>query len=773
MNVKEVFEKEWAIYGLRGAQRDGVWSRKGKTQTGEDSFDAGVKPGEIRIFADMEKPFTALVVEAKGLAGWTIVPISPFTVPASSREMLVGERVLQLWNACVAAKSFVERSWIVDTLAETDLADVKARMETVESGRITAGEGPVAEYERAFLVTGGTFEPIAATVSEKRPAGRAAWKWYGGWSIAAMLLVCLGGMWMAMEDRKEEQEPLPACASVDKNVSLARAHETSLMGRLRREDSHGRRPEAESYRAEKETVQAAFRLRKAAKAPAKMSYATEERCCAVPACAPTCAKSKVSAGRRAHVLMDRGTERYAEFNENEFHDPKSDPLSTFSLDVDTSSYALMRRYLMEQKRLPPKTSVRLEEYVNYFRYSYPQPTGGDPIAVDCEMADCPWNKAHKLLRLGVQAKQIASDKQPPCNLTFLIDRSGSMNSNNGMSLLKTGLNMLVDKLRDCDRVSIVTYASGTEVLLEATPGSEKKKLHSVINSLRASGCTYGAGGLQLAYDEAKRNFDKSANNRVILVTDGDFNVGISSPKELEEFIETKRKSGIFLSVIGVGRGNYQDAGMKKLANAGNGNYAYLDSVLEAKKVMLTEFGGTIFTVAKDVKVQIEFNPAQVAGYRLLGYENRLLEAKDFNDDKKDAGEIGSGHTMTAFYEIIPAGAKETAVASVDDLKYQKRTAVESAEIFTVKMRWKQPDGDTSQVKAVAKTAKDLVRKEPSEDFRFASSVAEFALILGDSRFKGEASFASVLERARKAKGSDDEGYRAEFIRLVEQAEILQ
>ena len=747
MNAKEIFEKEWAIYGLRGIPRDGIWSRKGKTGDGAEAFDADVKPSEIRIFADMERPFTALIVESKGLAGWTIVPLSPFTVPASSRETLVGERVLQLWNACVAAKSFVARSWIVDTLAEADLADVHARMKTVEGGRIAAGEGPVAEYERAFLVTGGTFEPIAATVSEKRPAGRVAWKWYGGWSLAAMLLVCLGGMWMVLEDRRKEPGPQPACVSVAKNVLPTRAHKTS------------RSPEAE------------FRRTAEKKVFANKSYAAEERCCAVPACAPIAIQGQFGADER-RVAMDHGTERYAEFSENEFNDPKSDPLSTFSLDVDTSSYALMRRYLMEQKCLPPKTSVRLEEYVNYFRYSYPQPTGGDPIAVDCEMAACPWNKAHKLLRLGVQAKQIASDRLPPCNLTFLIDRSGSMNSNNGMSLLKTGLNMLVDKLRDCDRVSIVTYASGTEVLLEATPGSEKKKLHSVINALRASGCTYGAGGLQLAYDEAKRNFDKSANNRVILVTDGDFNVGISSPKELEEFIEAKRKSGIFLSVIGVGYGNYQDANMKKLANAGNGNYAYLDSVLEAKKVMLTEFGGTIFTVAKDVKVQIEFNPAQVAGYRLLGYENRLLKAKDFNDDRKDAGEIGSGHTMTAFYEIIPTGAKETPVASVDDLKYQKRTAVESAEIFTVKMRWKQPDGDTSQLKTVAKTTKDLVRKEPSENFRFASSVAEFALILGDSRFKGEASFASVLERARKAKGSDDEGYRAEFIRLVEQAEIL-
>ncbi len=470
---------------------------------------------------------------------------------------------------------------------------------------------------------------------------------------------------------------------------------------------------------------------------------------------------------------DYGTERYAEFRENEFLDPKSEPLSTFSLDVDTSSYAIMRRYLVDQKRRPPRSSVRLEEYVNYFRYNYLQPQGGDPIAVNCELAECPWNKAHKLLRLGVQAKKLEGDSVPPCNLTFLVDRSGSMNGNNGMELLKRGLKMLVSKLRDEDHVSIVTYADGTEVLLGSTPGSEKKKILAAIDSLRAGGCTYGSAGIQLAYEEAGRNFDKKANNRVILVTDGDFNVGISSPKGLEDFIAGKRSSGIFLSVIGVGHGNYKDGMMKKLANAGNGNYAYLDSVLEAKKVMMSEFGGTLFTVAKDVKVQIEFNPSQVAGYRLLGYENRLLKAKDFNDDKKDAGEIGSGHTMTAFYEIVPAGAKSPAVGEVDPLKYQKTTPVESAELFTVKMRWKAPDADKSKLKEIAWRAADITRPEPSEDFRFASAVAEYALILEDSKFKGDASFADVIKRARGAKGADEEGYRAEFISLVERAELLE
>ena len=468
-----------------------------------------------------------------------------------------------------------------------------------------------------------------------------------------------------------------------------------------------------------------------------------------------------------------GTERYAEYRENEFLNPKNEPLSTFSLDVDTSSYAIMRRYLMESKRLPPRNSVRIEEYVNYFRYSYAQPTGDAPIAVDCELGECPWNKSHRLLRVGVQAKKVDADKLPPCNLTFLVDCSGSMGSNNGMGLLKSGLRMLVGKLRPEDHVSIVTYASGTAVLLRSTPGSEKGRILAAIDSLYASGCTYGSGGIQLAYEEASRNFDKNANNRVILVTDGDFNIGISSPKELEDFIASKRSSGIFLSVIGVGHGNYKDENMKKLANAGNGNYAYLDSMLEAKKVMVNEFGGTIFTVAKDVKVQIEFNPSRVSGYRLLGYENRLLKAKDFNDDRKDAGEIGSGHTMTAFYELVPAGSEKGAGEGVDLLKYQKSVPVESAEMFTVKTRWKAPDGDKSVLKELACREADIFRAEPGEDFRFASAVVEFALMLEGSKFKGDASFEDVLKRARGAKGADEEGYRAEFIRLVEMAEFLK
>ena len=744
MNAKEVFEKEWSLY--RGgigdkAGQSGHWGFADRRGSEGGDFDGDAKAGEYRIFADMPKPFVALVVEDRGMAGWLIVPVSPFTVPASTRETLVGERVLQLWNACVASRQFVERSWRVDEASAEDIEDVAERLAKVAVGRIAAGDGPVAEYERTFLVSGGNFTSPIAWGARKIPS--FAWRRYGAWSVAAMLMVCLGTTWILHQERERPHDVVRNEAPRAEVIRHVEVCDTERRQSLCMEP----------------TVMI--------KSPVVMKSMCGSR-------APGSIGKFTCGGAYPEPERWRnGTERYAEFRENEFLDPVSEPLSTFSLDVDTSSYTLMRRYLVDQKTLPPKESVRLEEYVNYFHYGYAQPKGDDPVAVDCELGECPWNKSHRLLRLGVQAKRLEGDRLPPCNLTFLVDRSGSMNVNNGMEMLKSGLRMLVAKLRDEDHVSIVTYASGTEVLLRSTPGSDRALIAAAVDSLHASGGTYGSAGIQLAYEEAARNFDKKANNRVILVTDGDFNIGISSPRELEDFIASKRSSGIFLSVIGVGHGNYQDARMKKLANAGNGNYAYLDSVLEAKKVMMAEFGGTLFTVAKDVKVQVEFNPAQVSGYRLLGYENRLLKAKDFNDDRKDAGEIGSGHSMTAFYEIVPAGSGESVGASVDPLKYQRQTPANSAELFTVKTRWKAPDGDTSKLKEVACIAADITRAEASEDFRFASAVAEFALLLEDSKFKGDASFADVLRRARGAKGADEEGYRAEFIRLVETAELLK
>ena len=755
MNATEVFEKEWAMYGEWGT---GNGERgTGRSNDGTDSFDGGVKPGEIRIFADMERPFVALVVESKGLAGWTIVPLSPFTVPASPREMLVGERVLQLWNACVAAKSFVARSWIVDTVSDEDLSDVKAQMAKVETGRIVAGEGPVADYERKFLVTGGTFEPLLSVTGQKGGVGRVSWKRYGGWSIAAMLLICLGATWLVLNnERKRREVPVAVRTSVD-------AKPTGVMDMV----GPGRAPVdamvqyevADAHAAAMQKPRMSSSLSPSASAKRK-AFAKESYCAAA------------KCPRKEPIAEVYGRERYAEFHENEFVEVVREPLSTFGLDVDTASYTTMRRYLAELKRLPPKDSVRLEEYVNYFNYSYAEPKGGVPVAVDCELADCPWAKKHKLLRVGLQAKRIAKKKLPPSNLVFLLDVSGSMGWHGGFDMLKKSMHMLVDELRPQDTVAIVTYANGTEVRLPATSCQDKEKILSVIDALRCGGGTSGGEGLQLAYEEAKKNFDKKANNRVILMTDGDFNIGIRNTQELVRFIETKRKSGVFLTVLGVGNGNYQDGMMKRLANAGNGNYAFIDSILEAKKVLMTEFGGTMYTVAKDVKLQLEFNPSQAAAYRLLGYECRKLAAKDFNDDKKDAGEIGAGHTMTALYEIVPAGVAVPG-GKVDALKYQKQTAVASPELLTVKLRYKEPNGSKSKLIETPVVAEAITGKNgPSEDYRFASAVAECALVLEDSKFKGAASLKAVIKRAKGAKGADENGYRAEFIRLVETADLL-
>ena len=815
--MNDTFEQEWKLYREGGARRPFEADRPGAAADPATPFDAPPRRGELRIFADMRRPFVALLAEDRGAAGWLVVPVSPFTVPASPRERLSGERVFQLWNACVAARRFVERSWRVDALAEADVADLAAAAAKASPGRVSDGEGAVAQYEREFLVAGGSFAPVV------RPRGAAAprRRWFASPALraAAALAVCCGlAVYSARLGTKDRRsEPAGAPVRVGDAVEAAKvspppaADGTFVLYE----------PEIEACDAEEESDQDGLADAwevvhglSAARAPAAAVYAEPSSVTPRAAEATSVANVKSpivmsyhSPAMRRKVMpagdkrawdgqKDSGiavgdgldivggalydvsaiavpaAERYAEFRENEFLDPKATPLSTFSLDADTSSYTMMRRCVADEKRLPPRTSVRIEEFVNYFRYDYPDPAGDAPVAATCETAPCPWNPGHELARVALQARRLDRDKVPPCNLTFLVDVSGSMSWNGGIEMVKKGLSMLVGELRDEDRVAIVTYASGTSVRLPATAGSDKARILGVIDSLMAGGSTAGSAGIQLAYDEAKKNFDAKRNNRVILVTDGDFNVGISSPKELEDFIAEKRGSGIFLTVLGVGSGNYQDATMKKLANAGNGNYAYIDSVLEAKKVFLTEFGGTLQTVAKDVKLQVEFNPARVAGYRLLGYENRRLADKDFNDDRKDAGEIGAGHSMTAFYEIVPAGSGEEPVPSVDPLKYQRTEAVESKDLFTVKLRWKAPDADASVLAETVYPAPDPEKRaEPSEDFRFASAVAEYALLLEDSKFKGGASYAAVLERARAAKGADAEGWRAEFIRLVEAAAL--
>jgi len=475
-------------------------------------------------------------------------------------------------------------------------------------------------------------------------------------------------------------------------------------------------------------------------------------------------------------IEDFNREGYDNINENKFLKVADNPLSTFSIDVDAASYSNVRRFL-NQGQLPPSGAVRIEEMVNYFKYEYPQPTGKDPFSINTEISDAPWNKDHKLVLIGLQGEKISTDNLPASNLVFLIDVSGSMSSANKLPLVKASMKMLVDQLRAQDKVSIVVYAGAAGLVLSPTSGSEKTKIKDAIDKLESGGSTAGGAGIKLAYKTAKEHYVKNGNNRVILCTDGDFNVGESSDDAMVTLIEQERKSGVFLTVLGYGMGNYQDAKMQQLADKGNGNHAYIDGITEAKKVLVNEFGGTLFTIAKDVKLQIEFNPAKVQGYRLIGYENRMLSKEDFNDDKKDAGELGSGHTVTALYEIIPVGVKSDFLKGVDSLKYQKNTvplskSSQTDEILTVKFRYKEPDGDVSKLIEHPVKDKQIAIAKTSDNFRFAASVAQFGMLLRNSEFKSASSYDGVLNLARKAKGIDEEGYRSEFIRLVESAEML-
>jgi Ca-activated chloride channel family protein len=469
-------------------------------------------------------------------------------------------------------------------------------------------------------------------------------------------------------------------------------------------------------------------------------------------------------------------EGYDNITENIFLKTKDNPLSTFSIDVDAASYSNVRRFI-NQGQLPPAGAVRIEEMVNYFHYSYPQPTGNNPFSINTEISDAPWNKDHKLVLIGLQGKKTPTDNLPASNLVFLIDVSGSMSGPMRLGLVKASLKMLVDQLRQEDKVSIVVYAGAAGLVLNPTNGLDKTKIKDAIDNLEAGGSTAGGAGIKLAYKTAKEQFVKGGNNRVILCTDGDFNVGVSSNDELVRMVEEERKSGVFLTVLGYGMGNYQDNKMQQLADKGNGNHAYIDGISEAKKVLVNEFGGTLFTIAKDVKLQVEFNPAKVQGYRLIGYENRMLKSEDFNDDKKDAGELGSGHTVTALYEVIPVGVKSSFLKDIDPLKYQKNIeplskSSHNDEILTVKFRYKQPDGDASKLIEHPVLDKHIGIVSTSENFRFAASVAQFGMLLRDSEFKSAASFESVLNLAAKSKGIDEDGYRAEFVKLVQNAAML-
>ncbi|WP_461599346.1 vWA domain-containing protein [Winogradskyella sp.] len=464
-------------------------------------------------------------------------------------------------------------------------------------------------------------------------------------------------------------------------------------------------------------------------------------------------------------------ESYAVIQENDFESTSTSPLSTFSIDVDKASYSNIRRMINSGNYIEPD-AVKIEEMVNYFNYTYPQPTGEHPFSINTEVVQTPWHNETQLVRIGLQGKTYTNEELPASNLTFLIDVSGSMSSQNKLPLLKSAFKLLVNQLREKDNVSIVVYAGAAGVILEPTSGNHKDKILKALDHLEAGGSTAGGEGIELAYKLAEKHFKKNGNNRVILATDGDFNVGASSDKAMEKLIEEKRKSGVFLSVLGFGYGNYKDSKLEILADKGNGNHAYIDNMQEAQKVFGKEFGGTLFTIAKDVKIQVEFNPKKVQGYRLIGYENRLLNDEDFVDDTKDAGELGSGHTVTALYEVIPVGVKTTYLKDMPDLKYTKTENLDTYndELFTVKFRYKKPDGEKS-IEMVH--IQNTTITEASEDMNFASAVALYGMKLRHSKYDNNSDLNLVLELAEKGRGQDSEGYRAEFLRLVRAYNYVQ
>ncbi|RSK37555.1 vWA domain-containing protein [Hymenobacter metallilatus] len=468
------------------------------------------------------------------------------------------------------------------------------------------------------------------------------------------------------------------------------------------------------------------------------------------------------------------TETYAHLPENGFQRVIKEPLSTFSIDVDAASYSNVRRFL-QQGQLPPADAVRVEEMLNYFQYDYPQPAASapEPFRIITEQAQCPWNPEHQLVQVALQARQVATEKLPPANLVFLVDVSGSMQGEDRLGLVQQSLRLLTKQLRPQDRVALVVYAGAAGTVLPPTAGSERATILQAIDNLAAGGSTAGGAGLRLAYQVARQHFNKEGNNRVLLCTDGDFNVGEQSDDAMEHLIEQERESGVFLTVLGVGQGNYQDKKMELLADKGNGNYAYLDNLDEARRVLVQQFGGTLFTLAKDVKLQVEFNPQRVREYRLVGYENRVLAAEDFNNDRKDAGELGAGHTVTALYEVVPVGAPGV----VDALKYQPAkpaaAAPEAAELLTVKLRYKEPQGLKSRLLAVPLAGEARPIAGASENLRFAAAVAQFGMLLRQSDYRGSATYETTIRLAEGARRFDPDGYRAELVRLVKLAEGLR
>ena len=468
------------------------------------------------------------------------------------------------------------------------------------------------------------------------------------------------------------------------------------------------------------------------------------------------------------------TEEYDVIRENTFHRASHSPLSTFSIDVDGASYSNVRR-VINNGSMPHKDMVRIEEMVNYFDYDYPQPKDEHPFSITTEVGRTPWNADHRLVHIGLQGKELAIDELKPNNLVFLVDVSGSMGAPNKLPLLKSSMKMLVDKLDERDRVAIVVYAGAAGLVLPSTPVSQKQTILNALDRLQSGGSTAGGAGIKLAYKVALDNLMEEGNNRVILATDGDFNVGASSTAEMVRLIEDRRDQDIFLTITGFGMGNYKDGRMEQISNAGNGNYYYIDNIREAEKVFVHQLRSTLFTIAKDVKIQVEFNPSVVQAYRLIGYENRMLEDRDFNDDKKDAGELGAGHTVTALYEIIPVGVKSDFVGDVDDLKYSQKPKTSytgTDELLTVKLRYKEPNGSKSKLIKQPLANVDESQRGASENFRFSAAVAMYGMVLRDSEFKKHSSIDDAIKLANGSRGEDRYGYRDEFIRMMQTSVLL-
>lgn len=469
------------------------------------------------------------------------------------------------------------------------------------------------------------------------------------------------------------------------------------------------------------------------------------------------------------------TEEYDKINENTFKGVAQTPVSTFSIDVDNASYSNIRRYL-EMDQMPLADAVRIEEMINYFDYDYPQPQGQDPFSINTEISTTPWNSEHHLIHIGLQGKDLDYTDLKSSNLVFLIDASGSMSAENKLPLLKKSLKLLLSELDDKDKVAIVAYAGAAGLVLPSTPASEHEKILNALDGINSGGSTAGGQGIELAYNIAKENLIADGNNRVILATDGDFNVGVSSSSELVSLIEEKRKDNIYLTICGFGMGNYKDGRMEQISNAGNGNYFYIDNIREAKKVFVTQMRANMFTIAKDVKIQIEFNPKMVKAYRLIGYENRLLANEDFDDDTKDAGELGAGHTVTAIYEVILANSKSTqTIHQAADLKYQTtKVSGNETDLMTVKFRYKPIQSDQSiLLEQVLKNTAITNLGNSSDNYRFSAAVTGFGMLLRNSKFKGSATYDSVLELAKGALGNDKEGYRTEFLQMVQSANTLE